>query len=75
MSRFDPAADIYLVYVRGSRGPSPRLIAADRGEAPLIDESIKGRLLSKTKLRIGDRGKSFAELATLYPPPKVPIDA
>lgn len=75
MSRgFEPADDIWLVYVSGLRGPSPQLIPSAHGDAPFVEEHLRGHLLAKHRLRIGDRSLSFAELALLYPPPNVAAD-
>lgn len=74
MRRFNPADDIWLVYVTGLRGPSPQLIPSPLREAPFIEAHLRPHVLAKHRLRIGDRSLSFAELAEIYPPPEVPAD-
>jgi hypothetical protein len=59
--------DVYLLWVRGLRGPYPQVVFCDQGDEPTLGHSTRSSLVFMQKLHPELHGKSLAELATVFP--------
>ena len=65
----------WLVYTRGLRGPSPRIIIdVDKAGNPILGAAERGDgvVLAQHRLRAGEEKLPIARLMLSYPPPRPP---
>ena len=60
----------WMVWVQGSRGPSPQKVFDGHGDKPFLDAAIRDHVLSSHKLKVEEDDLGFDDLAALYPAPK-----
>lgn len=71
MMRFPKGVDVWLVWSRGLKEPTPSLGASSPGKPLFQTRSEKERCLAKHLLSDEDRDLPLAQLATRFPAPKM----